>query len=262
MGMAIAHFTGLESGQIKTLLNSLVDDVNDEVGGIAAGSGRGTLTRYAVVSLAGLDAISNATIGDVAYFTAAPATGINLLEATAHAGSGSGIDWRFEGVVIADTKAHLDSFVSAVAAVPDVSFMTGGLAYVTGTGLSYRWTGSAWARGELINLQLDTTNSTPTVITQYGIGKIIGNGTASISETVTFPVAFGSGITPVITMTAAGTRATGAFNPAGLSNTGLVHAGSNTASNTGFTAQLTAQTGATLGAANDFYYAWSATGAL
>ena len=32
--MAISHFTGLESGQVKTLLNSLVDDVNDEVTGV------------------------------------------------------------------------------------------------------------------------------------------------------------------------------------------------------------------------------------
>lgn len=42
-----------------------------------------------------------------------------------------------------------------------------------------------------INIQLDTTNSTPSgVKVQTGWGQILGAGASSLSETVTFPVAF------------------------------------------------------------------------
>lgn len=129
------------------------------------------------------------------------------------------------------------------------------------TKVEYTHDGSGWKQGVKVSMQLDTTNSTPIVVTQYGIGKIQGNGTGVLTETVTFPVAFAAGVTPVINTTNAGVRATGAFNPAGLNPGGYIPTGTYAVSNTGFTVRFDSGV-ATMGNTNDFYYTWSATGAL
>lgn len=137
--MSIAHLTGLESGQIKTLLNGVIDDINDEIAAIEALPGVATVTN-----LATLDAISTATIGDIVLMTS-PGTGIDALYWSAYAGSGSGIDWRPLGPVIASTKANLDSFVSAVAAIADTRFWVGKNAFVTGINRTYQFTSTTGA---------------------------------------------------------------------------------------------------------------------
>lgn len=104
----------------------------------AGATSRGQLTQYLVADLTTLDAISDATLGDSAWMTT-PGTGIDPLRWVAWAGTGSGIDWRPEGTVISDTKAHLDSFVSAVAAISDTRFQPGQLAFVTEALLMYRF---------------------------------------------------------------------------------------------------------------------------
>lgn len=61
-------------------------------------------------------------------------------------------------------------------------------------------------------LQADTTNSAPTGLTiQHGWGYIVGNGTARLSKTVTFPVAFSSA--PIVIVSFISAAATAAGTP-------------------------------------------------
>lgn len=131
-------------------------------------------------------------------------------------------------------------------------------AFVTADGLEYSWIGSAWTPGRPTNVQLDTTNSVVQTIPQAGMGKIVGNGTGQLGETVTFPQAFTS--VPVIIPAVIGSRATGPFNPVGLALAGGTPAAS-LASTTGFTLNILAASG-NYSAANDYYYSWIAIGAV
>jgi hypothetical protein len=108
------------------------------------------------------------------------------------------------------------------------------------------------------NRQTDTTNSLIDAITQTGIGKITGSASPTLSEAVTFPVAF-SGI-PVVVASCIGFRATGAFNAAGLTAAQSLLGSPQIPSATGFTAYIYQTTGGNLTSANDYYYAWRATG--
>lgn len=99
---------------------------------------------WVVTNLAALDALSTAKVGDLAWMTT-PGTGIDKLWWEAHAGSGGGLDWRISDEIIAATKANLDSFISAVAAISDTRFKVGGAIYVTGTRAAYRFTSTAGA---------------------------------------------------------------------------------------------------------------------
>lgn len=107
-------------------------------------SGTGGVANWNVANISGLDALTAAEIGDTAFMTT-PGTGINALVWQAHAGSGSGLDWQPAETVVADTKANLDAFIAAVAAVTDTRFEVGALAQVTGTGEVYRFTSTVGA---------------------------------------------------------------------------------------------------------------------
>jgi hypothetical protein len=108
-------------------------------------------------------------------------------------------------------------------------------------------------------LQLDTTNSDGRFIVQHGIGRIAGAAAAQISEAVTFPVAFAS--TPMIQCSHIGGRATGAFNPVGLTEVAFQTIGRGIIpSTTGFTAHIHRTDGANLSASFDYYYSWIAIG--
>lgn len=106
------------------------------------------------------------------------------------------------------------------------------------------------------NRQLDTTNSTIDSFMQSGIGKITGSATTTITETVTFPVAFSA--QPVVVMSYMGSRTAGAFNPVGLNNTAGPAANAQIATTTNFLAAMTL--GSNFGT-SDYYYSWIAIGA-
>lgn len=124
-------------------------------------------------------------------------------------------------------------------------------------------TAQVWARkaGATIPLpvnarrQLDTINDTAGLVVQTGAGKIQGNATTTANEVVTFPVAFGA--TPIVIVTATGTKATGAFSLASLL-TSTAYGSAFALSASQFNAQLTAPTA--LPNTNDFYYSWIALG--
>lgn len=133
-----------EESLASDLLNYLADSVSTQLGldrgrlGVLEG-------RIPIVTnLAAIDALSTSIVGALAYMTA-PGTGINALFWEAYGGTGSGLDWRPLGPITADTKANLDSFISAVAAIADTRFQVGALATVTGTGEQYRFTSTAGA---------------------------------------------------------------------------------------------------------------------
>lgn len=105
---------------------------------------RGTQTVYSVGTPANLDAITDAVVGDLAWMTT-PGTGITPMYWEAFSGAGAGIDWRPTSRVIADTKANLDAFITAVSAIADLVFRVGEELYVTGTKMTYRVTSTAGA---------------------------------------------------------------------------------------------------------------------
>jgi hypothetical protein len=130
--------------------------------------------------------------------------------------------------------------------------------YQIDTGATYRYNGSAWKEQSYYErFQADGLNSVRNVIQQSGIGKITGAGTGDASEAVTFPTAFSS--VPVVVASFTGARATGVYNPVGLSALTVGTASAQVPSTTGFTAQIFRSTG-TFTSGNDYYYSWIAVG--
>ena len=121
-----------------------------------------------------------------------------------------------------------------------------------------RLTGSWRPVQVLSRRQVDTTNTEVLTIIQYGVGKIQGGGAASLSEAITFPVAFAS--PPAVAPTYRGSRATGAMNDSGLSGSGVVWCAATTVTATGGNVYLTQPTGGTFSNINDYYYSWIAVG--
>lgn len=176
--------------------------------------------------------------------TGAPADAADLSEVALYAGT--------YGNFAAETDA-------ARQARSGAALWTGLFVYATDTGLLWQYTAApGWqvVTGQQINFQADTTNSLIIPKLQAGIGKVTGTGTASISEAVVFPSAFAT--VPAVVLSYMGTRATGAYNPTGLtgSNTGV--GASQGGSTTGFNAALTGV--GTYAATNDYYYSWVAVG--
>lgn len=106
---------------------------------------RGQNADFLVVDPAALDAVTTATIGDAAWMTT-PGTGVDALTWVAVADTGVGLDWRPDtDIITVDTKAHLDTFIAAIAATTDLRFHVGGLIIVTGTATLYRFTSAVGA---------------------------------------------------------------------------------------------------------------------
>lgn len=135
-GLTDAAIAGLQTAD--TLLDGRVTTLE-------GGAGRGALTQYTVNSIAALNAISTAVVGDTAFLTASGTTGVDAFKWVAVSGSGATIKWSTDGVVVADTKAHLDAFISAVVALSpaDLLFTVGGEAFVSGTRVRYYFTSTA-----------------------------------------------------------------------------------------------------------------------
>jgi len=173
--------------------------------------------------------------------------------------SWNGTIWVQRGVATFATTAARDTAYAKASAAYRVA---GVEAVDTSSGLTYERGASAWSlRTVEAHWQLDTTNSVGQFLIQHGIGKITGNGTSTLSEAVTFPVAFAASTVPTVTTSALGIRPPGSFNAAGLPNTGQsVLATPQQPSNTAFNAFLYQTTGGLLGASADFYYSWIAYG--
>lgn len=108
--------------------------------------------------------------------------------------------------------------------------------------------------------QEDTTNSTLVApIIKVGRGKITGNGTVGISETVTFDTAFTAA--PYVVANLLGYKLTGAYAPASVAvDWGCMTMQAIGASTTGFVVQGRRFDGANATSDTDYYYTWIAIG--
>jgi hypothetical protein len=112
-----------------------------------------TEAPYVVAAPSNLDALTTAAVGAIAYMTA-PGTGISAMTWRAlSTGSGAGLDWQIEDdVIVADTKAHFDSFVTVIAGLAgvDLQFKIGQLVRIAGDSLYYVITSTAGAYQPLL----------------------------------------------------------------------------------------------------------------
>lgn len=115
--------------------------------------------------------------------------------------------------------------------------------------------------GPLMRRQLDTTNTYPRMKIQTGTGRITGVAAASISETVTFPVAF-SGVPQIMGGYIGGrTPQGGSFNDTALVDVAPTTIGKvYSPSTTGLTVAIHRTDAANLSATYDYYYSWIAIG--
>lgn len=165
----------------------------DPAGVIAESASQATSVENALNSLttvvttpAALDAISSAKVGARAYMTS-PGTGIEALSWEAYVGTGAGLDWHIVDTVRAATKANLDSFISAIAAIADLRFVVGGQAYVTGTGFGYSFTSDAGALRRLDGRVVPSAVTNGSVDTN---GVCTSGAVASVTFRDCFPTEF------------------------------------------------------------------------
>lgn len=155
---------------------------------------RGQSADFLVVDPAALDAVTTASIGDRAWMTT-PGTGVDALTWVAVADTGAGLDWRNEtDLIVVDTKAHLDTFIAAIAATTDLRFHIGSLIHVTGTKTLYRITSAVGAYA-----LIDDKIIIPTSIAGTGavLDALTGVVVCTTVTSVAFNVAFaadGSGL--------------------------------------------------------------------
>lgn len=135
----------------------------------------------------------------------------------------------------------------------------GTLAHLLDTEEQAYSTGAGWQSLSPIfaRRQLDTTNDSGRFLIQHGVGKIVGNNTATITEVVTFPVAFA--VVPTVIVTTAGGRTAGSFNMTGLSSASSAIPSQSGVTTSQFEVALRAFTG-TLANTTDWYYTWMAIG--
>lgn len=85
----------------------------------------------------------------------------------------------------------------------------------TDTGILWKRKSGSWVGGTMVPTRLDATVSTQGTITQHGFAFARGGNGPQLSIPITFPIAFGS--LPTVTVSEAGYRTSGTFNPEGLS---------------------------------------------
>lgn len=113
--------------------------------------------------------------------------------------------------------------------------------------------------------QADTTNSAPTGLTvQYGWGQKVGDGSTQMSESVTFPTAFSSAPTVIISsigQTPTSTPATGITGFSDTPDAVPVTIQTKSISTTGLTVYFTKPSGS-LSVSHNYGYSWIAIGTV
>jgi len=105
---------------------------------------RGQLADFTVADVAALEALSTAVVGDKAWMVT-PGTGIDPMRWEAVSGTGAATKWQPCGMVIAATKANLDTFIAAIAATSDLRFEIGALSITTAASVLRRFTSAVGA---------------------------------------------------------------------------------------------------------------------
>lgn len=134
-----------------------------------------------VTNISALDALATSAIGAVAFMTT-PGTGVESLKWEAYSGSGSSLKWHIVDTVRVDTVAHLATFISAVAATSDLSFVVGGRIYISGTASAYMFTSTAGA------YTIQTPGSMRVIPTSATGGTLGASGAVTMSAASTISV--------------------------------------------------------------------------
>jgi len=155
------------------------------------------------------------------------------------------------GVVPFRTKAALDLWTTA---------QKDQQAVVLADSSRYRFTGTVWEQtGSTVQLRVNGVNSVISSTQSKGIEKISGANAIKVTKNVVFPVTYVD--TPVVGAWSIGGRASGVFNPAGLSLIGGVeYTIISATTTTGFTVDIHRADGANLSPSFDYYFSWSADG--
>jgi hypothetical protein len=157
-------------------------------------------------------------------------------------------------------QAHSYKWANATARGAQTGMAAGDSGYQSDTDTYWNYNGTAWDyTGSTVQLKMGTVSSVIVSTPQRGIEKITGAAATKITKTVTFPVAYST--IPVVTASAFGGRAVGAFNASGLiSVSAAVMVSISATSATGFTADMTRTDSANLSASYDYYLSWAADG--
>lgn len=129
-----------------------------------------------------------------------------------------------------------------------------------GTKLEYVRRSNQWvATSPLANIQTNVTNSTSSVITQYGIGFITGAASSSVSKAITFPKPFLS--LPIFDASYIGSKNSTSFDPNNLVDFSPDTYGKGISpSLTGARVVIGRTGGANLSTGWGLYFSWRATG--
>jgi hypothetical protein len=208
---------------------------------------KGTAGAVPVKPTLPVGALELATVLIPSGATATNSAGVVITQTAAFtAAAGATVSFR--------TKVALDLFTTAQKDQQAVVLADSG---------RWSWSGSSWvAASASVNRQKDTTNSFVAASPQFGVGKITGTASASIFETITFPVAF-VGVPSVVVSAGSGRTPQGAFNEVGVGGiTGKEVASRYSITTTGFTLSISLTSGTNLNSSYDYYYDWIAYGVL
>lgn len=188
--MVIPTIVGTDPAELDTLLNSIGDAANTDIGALQNGAGRGTGANYVVANLAALESLVSTMVnGDTALVSTA-STGISRIVWVRNNDAPS---VEPLGNIVAATKANMDSYISTVAGLTKVKFAIGGTWSDTATKLRYRFTSTAGAYAPISYQVITPTSATGTGATIGADGVIQWvNGTSASPLVIDglFPTSF------------------------------------------------------------------------
>jgi hypothetical protein len=179
---------------------------------------------------------------------------------TISAAEATSVQAALDSLVNNNRQVQTYIWANAAARTAQTGMLEGAIGYQSDTDVYYSYSGTAWidvSNTVFTRRQLDAANDSGRFLIQHGVGKIVGNNTATITEVVTFPAAFA--VVPMVIVTTAGGRTAGAFNMTGLSSASSAIPSQSGVTTSQFEVALRAFTG-TLASTSDWYYTWMAIG--
>ena len=171
------NFLALETGINVQKLR--VDEVTAADAVRPAASG---VAYYRVASLAALDAIATAKVGDIARVTAAGLGVVGSIDFVAVSGAGAAVVWQADSRIAVDTRVNLDALKVVIDALSDVTIAAGQSAMTTAPVAFIYWDGTTW-RKEKNFAEYEGVHTTTAIAGAGGSAPTFWGG----EEVVTFP---------------------------------------------------------------------------